>query len=416
METPPKPTTGLAGLHALWRSDSYRRLWAVGTVVNATRWVEMLAAALFTYQVTGSDLAVALVSAARPLPMLLFGALAGAVSDAVDRKRILVAGLAVSIVAAGSILVLALLGLARPWHVAIAAFASGCVWATEMSTRRRMAGEAAGPALMPRAVAMDSLTAGLTRMLGPVIGSGAYATFGLVGAYAISVALLVVAFCCVPGLVHVQTPRRLALRPVLRDLLEGLAYARQDRTIRAVMAVTIAMNLFAFSYVPLLAPLVSTVFQSSAAMAGVLAAAEPFGSLLAGMVLAGRTPTSDARRLMLLGSAAFMVGLAFMAHAPGIWSACVLLAAGGMGLALFSNMQTGLVLTRVPAAVRSRQMGLITVCIGAGPLGQMLAGLVARSFGPVAAITTLAVTGLATLAAVAVWWLRGSDVPRLRGQ
>ena len=94
----------------------------------------------------------------------------------------------------------------------------------------------------------------------------------------------------------------------------------------------------------------------------------------------------------------------------------MLLAAGGMGLALFSNMQTGLVLTRVPAAVRSRQMGLITVCIGAGPLGQMLAGLVARSFGPVAAITTLAVTGLATLAAVAVWWLRGSDVPRLRGQ
>jgi len=53
------------------------------------RWFEVLAAALFTLDMTGSGLAVAVVSAARTMPMLLLGAFSGVVSEAANRKAVL---------------------------------------------------------------------------------------------------------------------------------------------------------------------------------------------------------------------------------------------------------------------------------------------------------------------------------------
>jgi MFS family permease len=101
-------------LGALLRSPGFFRLWMIGLAGNSMRWLEVLAAALFTLDVTGSGLAVAVVSAARTMPMLLFGALAGVVSEAVDRKRLLLVALAVSALSAAAVAALAAGGLARP--------------------------------------------------------------------------------------------------------------------------------------------------------------------------------------------------------------------------------------------------------------------------------------------------------------
>ena len=62
------------------------RLWTIGAMNNVVRWIELLAAALFTLDVTGSPFAVAAVTAARSLPMLVFGALMGVLCDALDRS------------------------------------------------------------------------------------------------------------------------------------------------------------------------------------------------------------------------------------------------------------------------------------------------------------------------------------------
>ena len=64
--------TGRSGhIRAVLASGTFRRLWAIGGIVNAMRWVEMLAAGLFVFDATGSGVAVAFVLAARSLPMLL---------------------------------------------------------------------------------------------------------------------------------------------------------------------------------------------------------------------------------------------------------------------------------------------------------------------------------------------------------
>src|SRR4051795_412293 len=102
------------GLRALLSSTIFLRLWAIGGCVNAMRWFEVLAAALFTLDMTGSGLAVAVVSAARTLPMLFLGAFAGVMTEAVDRKRVLLIGQIIAGLASATVAVLAAFGVARP--------------------------------------------------------------------------------------------------------------------------------------------------------------------------------------------------------------------------------------------------------------------------------------------------------------
>ena len=389
----------IAGVFA---SLNFRRLWVLGGLVNAMRWVEMLAAGLFVFRLTGSGIDVALVLAFRNLPMLLLGAVCGVVCDAVSRKRILFYGMALSAVAAGSVCLLDVLGVVRPWHVAVAAFVSGSVWATEMSCRRRMIGECAGPALVSRVVALDSLTNSFARIIGPLIGSLVFAWLGLAGAFGVSAVSYVAATLMVPAIRHSQEPHPVALWRVPRELSEGFAYARRNPIVLTVLGVTAAMNLFAFSYAALVAPIARLGFGVSDAMVGLLAAGEPLGAMLGGLMLAAWTPRIGPRPLMVGGAGVFMASLVVMALMPSYLLACLVLIAGGIGIAVFGNMQTSLILTAVPAPVRSRQMGLITVCIGFAPLGQMLMGVLSQSFGPLPAVAISALMGLGALAGVAL--------------
>ncbi|SAL38231.1 hypothetical protein AWB69_03741 [Caballeronia udeis] len=70
----------------LYRVSGLRELWIAG-IANAMLWLEVLAAGLFTFQATGSGLAVAIVSAARSFPLLLTGAFIGVLSEVTATAR-----------------------------------------------------------------------------------------------------------------------------------------------------------------------------------------------------------------------------------------------------------------------------------------------------------------------------------------
>ena len=81
--------------HRFFATPSYLRLWFAGGIGNAMRWLELLVAGIFTYEVTQSTVLVALVTVARSLPMLFIGTSAGVVGAALNRKRLLVTELSV---------------------------------------------------------------------------------------------------------------------------------------------------------------------------------------------------------------------------------------------------------------------------------------------------------------------------------
>jgi MFS family permease len=398
--------TSNEGVRALLGSRVFLRLWAIGGCFSAMRWFEVLPAALFTLDVTGSDLLVAVVSAARTLPMLLFGAFAGVISEAANRRHILLAGQITGAIAAATIALLAACGIARPWHVAIGGLVSGTVWATEMSTRRRMIGESVSGSLVQRAMALDSVTNTVTRLGGPVVAGVAYQFSGLAGASLLAACVYLVSALLVTSLRHEQASRRIALSRVFRDLAEAFEFARSHAAIGGVLAVTVAMNMFGFSYAALIAPIGRQVFMVSPTLTGILAGAESIGALLGGLWLAGVAPRLSGRTLMVGGPLLYMVCVMAMPFAPGFTMASAVLVVGGLGSAAFTTMQSALIVLHAPPDIRSRLMGLLTVCIGCNPLGILLIGMLASRVGVQIGVVIMAVIGVLAVAAIGLAWRR----------
>lgn len=401
-------------IRALLTSSQFLRLWSIGNCVNTMRWFEVLSAALFTLDITGSGFAVALVSAARTLPMFFLGAFAGVATEAVNRKHVLVIGQIVAGCASASVALAAWAGHATPLQVGIAAIISGVVWSTEMATRRRMVGESVPPRLVARALALDTMSNSFTRLVGPIVAGLIYQHIGIGGCYTFSTCFYALAALLGSGLTHYQSTRRLVLGKVPSELAEGFRYARADVIISGVLVVTFAMNLMAYPYAALVALIGKLIFHVKPTLVGVLAAAEPFGGFIGGAILTSREPRISGRILMVGGSLLFLGCIFLMPLAPGFWIGCLLLAAGGCGSAAFSNMQTSLIVIHAPPHMRSRLMGLLTVCIGMGPIGILLEGTIARFTGALRAIDIVSAVGFVSVAIVGLAWRRRETSVRPR--
>jgi MFS family permease len=390
----------------LLKTPDFLRLWLVGASANAMRWLELLASGLFAWEVTHSSIAVTLVVAVRQLPQLLFGAFAGAVSEAVNRKTIVMLALVIPAVVSTVLATLATTEHLALWCVTAGNLVSGTMWATEMSTRRRMVGEVAGPQRIVPAVALDSVSSAATRMVGPLLGGIIFGWLGIKGAYILTALVQFLGAFALAGLVHPQQTRRLDPARLSADIAEALSFAWTRPTILLVYGVTIVTNAFAFAYSGLVAPIGAGEFHVSPALVGLLAAGEPLGALTGGALIAAGLVRMDRRLTFAGGASLFMVALIVMALSPSYWLAFAVLVVGGFGTAGFGNMQTTLMLTEAPADMRSRLMGIVTVCIGTGPLGVLAAGLISNEIGPRDAVLVMAGLGLVATALLTIG-LRG---------
>ena len=272
-------------LRRLLSNPDFVRLWAVGGLANAMRWVETLVAGIFTFEATGSAFAVSLVALMRAVPMLLFGAIAGALAESLDRRRLLMTGQAATCASASIILVLAASGRLEVWHLAASSFLGGLVWTGEMASRRRMVTEVAGERDVVPAVATDSLTANTTRMAGPLLGGLLYQTLGLAFAFGVAACCYALTFTLLSGVRHAQVTRRLMPRQLAADVADAVQVVRRFPVLQAVILVTLAMNVFGFCFTAVVPALGAQAFGATPLQIGMLTAAEPAGALLTGLVM-----------------------------------------------------------------------------------------------------------------------------------
>ena len=67
-------------------------------------------------------------------------------------------------------------------------------------------------------------------------------------------------------------------------------------------------------------------------------------------------------------------------------------------------MQTAILLSNSPPHMRPRIMGVLSMCIGFGPVGVMAVGTLADHLGAAIAVQIMATTGLAAMIAAGALW------------
>jgi MFS family permease len=400
---------GAPGAPSLLSDAAFLRVWLTGGAAGVLRWLELLAISVYVLETTGSPFLVALLTFLRMAPMFLFGIPAGALADRYDRKRLLIIGLLVLAGAAVALAALAFLGRIALWQIAAGTFLNGIFWASEFPVRRIMLGEIAGPERLSRAMALESATSNATRMLGPALGGVLIQTIGLWGVYALG-ALLYLACAALVLPVAYRSAGAAAGASLLTMLGEAWRFARAERLIVGTLAVTVIVNLWGFAYITMVPVIGERALGLSPALIGVLMSTEGLGAVIGALLVARYDRPRQYTRIYSGSSAAFLLGVLAFALSTSFPLSLALILICGMGIAGFAVMQSTIVFLAAPAAVRSRVMGLLTVAIGAGPIGMLYVGVLADRLGAAAAVASLAIQGLIALALAAWYW------PELRRQ
>jgi MFS family permease len=389
----------------LFSSADFRRLWFVGLALSIVRWLEMLALALFAYQLTGSAFVVAMLTMLRMLPMGLFGAVIGAAAERFDRRRALVLVVAVQMAVTLVLAILASLGAIAVWHLAVASFVNGIGWAADHPVRRMMIGDAVGAERIGPALSIDAATNNGTRVLGPMLSGLLLAEYGITSVFWFSLALyapaLVAAF-------RIGMRRQTAAgRPAsfITSIREGLAWLHRDRRLIGVFVITIIFNVFGWTATSMV-PVIGTDYLSLGPKGvGLLASCDGVGGLLGALLLAAVARAVWYGRIFVSAVFLYLVMVVFFATAPGIPVAAVSLFLGGLFGAGFAVLQSTLVYRAAPVEMRARLLGLISVCIGTAPLGFLYLGFLAETFSPRTATVALAAQGILAMLLTRRYWV-----------
>jgi MFS family permease len=415
--TRPDGAAAAPPLRSLLTDPGFLRIWIAGALVGTIRWLEVLAVGVYTYQATASPLIVATMLFARMVPTMLLGAFAGAIADRVNRRHLMMAGLVLMCLVSASLAVLAVSDRLAIWHIAVGAVLSGVFWSGEFPVRRTMLGEIAGLGRLSAAMGLDAATNNFTRMVGPLLGGTLLITLGLAGAYALGVLLYCVAFMSMASLSFQESPRADGSPVgVLTSIGEGFAYIRTNRLIAGTLVITVLVNLFGFSYVSMLPVIGDQRLDLGAVAIGVLMSVEGCGALLGSLWVAALARSRYFTAIYMFGSTLYLSMILAFSLSPWYSAAIVFLFAGGFGIAFFGSMQSTLIFFTALPHMRTRVMGVLVACIGAGPIGVLHVGLLAEWLGAHHAVTIIAVEGLIAIAVAASVWPELRRPPILPGE
>lgn len=385
----------------LLRQRDFRFIWLAGALAGVMRWLEVPVVGLWVYQATESPLQVSLVLFLRLLPNLLFGAVTGAVADRFNRKNLFLAGLLVLSIAFIALGLLAFSGALSVWHVALGVFVSGCFWSTEFPVRRNLLGELAGISRLGTAMGLDAATTNATRMAGPLAGGLLFEMYGIQGTYFFAAVLFTASAILVLSASYRAPTAAVGDWRILSNVLDGLRFVRSSRTIRAVLLLTLVMNVFALPYQTMVPVIGRSTLSLDPFGVGMLFAAEGLGALVAALLIAYRATPRYFTRIYLGGSVLFSASVLMFSLCGSYAASLPLLLIAGLGFAAFGSMQGTLVFACSPPRYRRRVSGVLAVSIGSAPVGILHLGLLAEHLGAATAVAVSQFECLLALAAVA---------------
>lgn len=396
-----RPAALAIDLRPLRDSPGYRRLWGANVFAFLGTQMTVVAAGVQVYGLTGSSLAVGLLSLASLVPLLVLGLLAGAVADAVDRRLL---GLLTS---GGLALTSALLWLqasqggSLPAIYALVAVQAGLT-AFDSPTRRLFVPKLVSYEQLPAANALFQLEANVGHIAGPLVAGLLIATAGLEWTYALHAVALLGSLYAIGRLPRMR-PDGDATPVGLRSIGEGLRFLRGERVLHASFLADVAATTFAMPRA-LFPELAVDHFGRGEGFAGVLHAAPAVGALLGAVTSGWLSRVRRQGAVVLAAVAAWGCVIAVFGLVASAPLALALLACAGFADMVSATLRATILLDVVPDALRGRLTSAYFVVVSGSPrLGNVQAGAVAGLVGLSAAVVAGGVVCLGAVGLLARW-------------
>lgn len=354
-------------------------------------------------ELTGSPFMVGLAAFTRSAPMMALGPFAGVVADRIHRGRVLLFTQSLGVVTALALALIFGTGHGGYWPLVGLEALFGILWALDFPARRTALYSLVGPGRVATAISLETVSMQLAKMIGPVLAGVGLAKIGPVACFAAMAASYAIGLSVSLGLGrHIGRVVPRAPASLTASLGAGVRAAWQEPTVRAVLAITVLMNVLLFPYQHMLAVFSKDVLAAGPEWLGALVAADGLGSLVGALTIASRRGFIAHRRLFVASVLVAPLLLIVFTGARWRWVCVVLLALIGVAESGFATMQSTLVLLAAPEERRGGAMGILSACIGTQPLGTLWLGFLATGIGVAPAIAINSALAFLAIAPVAV--------------
>jgi MFS family permease len=376
------------------RQRNYRLFFFGQLVSVAGTWMQSIAQSFLVLDLTHSGTQLGLTSAARFLPMFLFGPVGGVIADRMDRKRVLYLTQSLSGLLAAVFAVTVATHSIRLWIVYLLAVALGFVNVFDNPARQSFISEMVTAEDLPNAVTLNSVAMNMARVFGAALGGVIAAAIGL----ALCFACNALSFAAV--LVSLAAMRTSELFPAERvtrqkkQVREGLRYVRSTPELLIPLVMIAVIGTLAWEFQVSLPLMASKVFHGGAAAYGVMASVMGGGAVVGGLISAARSRPRT--RALCLAAVGWGIAILAAAVAPSMALELAALVFVGYGSITFNSLaKTTLQLAAKPE-MRGRVMALWGLAwLGSTPIGGPIVGWVGQAIG---ARWALVIGGVAALA------------------
>lgn len=382
----------------------YRAFWLARLTSTIANTMLVVVIGIHVYDIARETMTIreasfwlGMVGLAQFLPLFLLVLIAGYIADRVDRRMIARLCIAAEMLCAAALALLVWFDAMTLVPLFAVAIVLGICRAFAGPALAAIAPNLVPAALLPSAIALNSIAWQAGSVVGPLIGGGAYAlSFSL--PYEASALLYAIALAAI-----------LIIRPIprgnageshpLRAVIEGLAYVRDNKIVLGA----ISLDLFAVllgGATAMLPVYARDILHVGSEGLGALRAAPAVGAALMAFILARRPLKRHVGRKMFVCVGIFAIATIVFGESRWMWLSLLSLFVLGAADMVSVYVRSSLIQLHTPDAMRGRVSSVSGLFISASnELGEFRAGLAGAAFGPVAAVVgggvlALGVTGL----------------------
>jgi MFS family permease len=370
------------------RHRNYRLLWTGTIVSNSGDWMDQIALNWLVMELTHSPLALGLVNLFRAIPVLILMPLGGVIADKWERRRILVAMQTASMLLALALGILVTTGYGEVWPIYVIAVLRGMVTAFNTPAQQSIISDLVPRHDLANAVALNSATIHLTRVLGPSLGGALIVILGLDWLFYLNALSYVAILYTLWLLPDLGTLGKKGGGP-LQEMTDGFRYIRGHEMIFFLVLLAVVPMVFGQPYLTMLAVFAHSVLEVGPTGLGLLMSVASLGAVTGALAVAGRR-RGPRIALMIGGIMVFGLSLILFSFSTSMLPALLFLFIAGASNVHYNSTNNALIQSLVEDRYRGRVLSILQLSRGVVPMGSAITGFLAELFGAPAALAGMA--------------------------
>ena len=375
----------------------YLYLWIGMVAVGIATMMQMTARGYLAYELTNSASKLTYVNVAFAFPMLSLSLFGGALSDRLDKQKIIQTGQFAAAFLAFVISALIFLDHINWLHLLTVSFIQGGIWAFMVPSRHSFIADLVPDKNLNSAIALNSAGFNVSNLIAPAVAGLVYGLSGPGVVYSIigGLALMGVFFTFIIKpemriIDEIPNTNKSEKKEIFTEIKIGLTYIYNEKLLFSLLIASLIFSLLAEPFRFLLPIFVKDIYLKGPEAMGLLTTLMGLGSVIASVIIAG----IDANKrglIWIIGG--FITGgsLLTLAISDSYVISMVVMIFMGASDSIRRTLSMSIMMEKTRPDLRGRIMSIYMLNWGLIPLGALPAGIVADIIGAQSTIGILSI-------------------------